>query len=576
MDEAMKKKLAIVLMPVICALAALTVWGEGKPAGSLQLESANKTVQTTQTTVLDECNSSDEVQQILSQADQRRESIRNSETTIVKSNVFIKGETYTGTAYYVSNNGSDRNNGRSPRNAFATPAALERVNLKYGDAVFFERGSVWRGVTLPPSVAQAEGVTFSAYGEGPKPQFLGSLENGTGAEKWSLAYEGPDGRKIWVYYKEMTEVAGIVLNGQTKVRRDKPYWNGSQYVEIENLYWPREGMPLYTVEEDLPDMYCFPALQYPTGRQGAANDRIYHNWNPQTQSLEYIMGKLYFRCDAGNPGELYGEIEFVQPFPFVDGYANDQVYDNLCLLYSAMGMVSGYWNGVSGGQNSVVQNMEVGFMGGGVVEYLSPEEVQRIEDSGPHGHNNAVRCNGGCLAFNGSGITVRNNYAHDAYHEGIAMELFEGAPSMVHNAIYGNLIERCTQAILLCNWDREVRTDHIFSDFRVEDNLVLYSGQDSWFITQEDKDFCSAVVLQGGPCAHDGSVWVRNNTFAFAEGGLLLVGEYTDTYSRIFSGNTYLQASGKVGVYLGDRSVALSLEEGTQVLGDTTAMIVKE
>ena len=144
----MKKKLAIVLMPVICALAALTVWGEGKPAGSLQLESANKTVQTTQTTVLDECNSSDEVQQILSQADQRRESIRNSETTIVKSNVFIKGETYTGTAYYVSNNGSDRNNGRSPRNAFATPAALERVNLKYGDAVFFERGSVWRGVTL--------------------------------------------------------------------------------------------------------------------------------------------------------------------------------------------------------------------------------------------------------------------------------------------------------------------------------------------------------------------------------------------------------------------------------------------
>lgn len=193
----MRKKLAIIFMPVICVLAALTVWGEGKPTDSLQLETANEAALTTQTSVLDECNTNDEVQQILNQADQRRESIRNSPTTIVKSNVFIKGETYTGTAYYVSNNGSDRNNGRSPRNAFATPAALERVNLKYGDAVFFERGSVWRGVSLPSSAVWTEGVTFSAYGEGEKPQFLGSLENGTGAEKWSLAYEGPDGRKIY-------------------------------------------------------------------------------------------------------------------------------------------------------------------------------------------------------------------------------------------------------------------------------------------------------------------------------------------------------------------------------------------
>lgn len=87
MDEAMRKKLAIIFMPVICVLAALTVWGEGKPTDSLQLETANETVLTTQTSVLDECNTNDEVQQILNQADQRRESIRNSPTTIVKSNV---------------------------------------------------------------------------------------------------------------------------------------------------------------------------------------------------------------------------------------------------------------------------------------------------------------------------------------------------------------------------------------------------------------------------------------------------------------------------------------------------------
>src|SRR5699024_8714182 len=55
-----------------------------------------------------------EVQAILTRADERREAIRSSETAIVKSDIFVKGETYTGTAYYVSNGGSDENDGLSP------------------------------------------------------------------------------------------------------------------------------------------------------------------------------------------------------------------------------------------------------------------------------------------------------------------------------------------------------------------------------------------------------------------------------------------------------------------------------
>ncbi len=566
----MRKKLAIIFMPVICVLAALTVWGEGKPTDSLQLETANETVLTTQTSVLDECNTNDEVQQILNQADQRRESIRNSPTTIVKSNVFIKGETYTGTAYYVSNNGSDRNNGRSPRNAFATPAALERVNLKYGDAVFFERGSVWRGVSLPSSAVWTEGVTFSAYGEGEKPQFLGSLENGTGAEKWSLAYEGPDGRKIWVYYKEMTEVAGIVLNGAKVANRDKAYWNGSEYLMVDDQYWPLESREPYTVAEDMPDGYCFPELRYPQRRQGLYNDRIFHSWNEQNQCYDYVTGPLYFRCDAGNPGQLYNSIEFIQPFPLVDGFADNQVYDNLCILYSSMTFVSGSANGVPTGNHSVIQNMEVGFMGGNVTGYV-PDTGSDDQISYNCG---SMGCNGGGMAFNGSGITVRNNYVHHAFQEGISMELFADCPSMENNIISGNLIEYCTQAILLCNWDEEVRADHIFKNILVEANLVLHSGEDNWFNTAWEEEFCDAIVLQGGPCAHDGSVRVQNNTFAFATGALILVDRYSEEYSRVFAGNTYVQTPGRTGVHLLTQDVRLTLEEGTALLGDSRALIL--
>ena len=87
--------------------------------------------------------------QVRAQADERRRAILDSPTEIVRSDSFVKGETYTGTAYYVSNNGSDYNSGRSPESAFATVAPFEYISLYPGDAVFFERGSVWRGMELP-------------------------------------------------------------------------------------------------------------------------------------------------------------------------------------------------------------------------------------------------------------------------------------------------------------------------------------------------------------------------------------------------------------------------------------------
>lgn len=51
----------------------------------------------------------------------------------------------TGTAYYVSNSGSDRNSGRSPQEAWATLDRVNGANLRPGDGVYFQRGGLWRG-----------------------------------------------------------------------------------------------------------------------------------------------------------------------------------------------------------------------------------------------------------------------------------------------------------------------------------------------------------------------------------------------------------------------------------------------
>ena len=131
---------------------------------------------------------------LLEEAVERRETILTTETQIVQGETLTPGETYTGTAYYVSNKGNDGNDGLSPDTAWAT---LDRVNeapLQYGDAVFFERGGVWRNTT----VETKEGVTYSAYGEGAKPRICASPENGGDPDLWSLWWEGENGEKIWL------------------------------------------------------------------------------------------------------------------------------------------------------------------------------------------------------------------------------------------------------------------------------------------------------------------------------------------------------------------------------------------
>ena len=79
------------------------------------------------------------------------------------------------TFYVDSEHGRDANSGRSEQSAWQS---LERVNtaeLKPGDTVRFRCGGVWRGSLVPVSGDENAPVTYTTYGEGPKPLILGSL-----------------------------------------------------------------------------------------------------------------------------------------------------------------------------------------------------------------------------------------------------------------------------------------------------------------------------------------------------------------------------------------------------------------
>ena len=84
--------------------------------------------------------------------------------------------------YYVSNDGDDANDGRTPETAWKTITKLNEANLKAGDCVRFRRGALFRGVRVNCKA----GVTYTAYGEGEKPCFYGWKKNLAIAEDWTL------------------------------------------------------------------------------------------------------------------------------------------------------------------------------------------------------------------------------------------------------------------------------------------------------------------------------------------------------------------------------------------------------
>lgn len=477
----------------------------------------------------------------------RRDAILAAETAIGKSDTFIPGETYTGTAYYISNDGKDSAAGTSPETAWATIDRLNQAELNYGDAVFFRRGDIWRAV----QVNSRPGVTYSAYGEGEKPGLYGSVENGGGEEKWSLWYEGEDGRKIWVYYRPMLDCGAIALTENLAAEKVQPFWNGQTYQVLSDLWLTDQTEQAAEEQAALPEfdpkVHLTENLTFFSQASSGLPDTLpiyLLGWVDTGGREQYCLtadGPLYLRCDEGNPGELYPDMEFLSPYAPFDGVADDVVIDNLSVLYTGRNILS-----VSPDCGGVlVQNCELGWGGGCSASYA----LDTIT-----GYGAGVQRNGGVGGASSSHNTFRNNYVHETYQEGLGLETaieFSGQVFDVTDvAIEDNVFYHCGSALIYFNWDEVANPDHQFRNISFRDNLVFYSTMSDWVDTGEDVDGCftGAFTIDGGPNMQDGTVEVRDNVFFASRECLVYIKTYVPEYLPDFEGNTYAQFSD--GVFL--------------------------
>ena len=481
-------------------------------------------------------------EELLQEGQSRRDAILATETTIVKSDTFVPGETYTGTAYYISNDGNDSADGTSPESAWATIDRLNQAELDYGDAVFFRRGDVWRAV----QVNSQPGVTYSAYGEGEKPGLYGSEENGGGAEKWSLWYEGEDGRKIWVYYRPMLDCGAIYLGEDLAAEKVQAFWNGQTYQVLSDMWLTDQTEQAAEDQATLPEfdpaVHLTEDLTFFSQASNGLPDTLpiyLLGWVDTGEREQYCLtadGPLYLRCDQGNPGELYGDIEFLSPYAPFDGVWDDVVIDNLCVLYTGRNILSV----APECEGVLVQNCELGWGGGCAASYAADTIT---------GYGAGVQRNGGVGGASSSHNTFRNNYVHETYQEGLGLETaieFSGQVFDVTDVtVEGNVFYHCGSPLIYFNWDEVANPDHQFRNVSFRDNWVFYSTMSSWTDNGEEVQgfHTGAFSIDGGPNMQDGTVEVRDNVFFAARECLVYIKTYMPEYLPDFEGNCYAQFS---------------------------------
>ncbi len=298
--------------------------------------------------------------------------------------------------YYVDSvSGNDDNDGKTPKTAWRSLDKVTNTELGFGSVVLFCRGQIFRGKML----SQA-GVTYSAYGEGKKPELHGSVSACDPSDWVKTEYEN-----IWRYKEPIhssLDIGAITMKNETlwgiKVcvntsggeRCDMGHnlntdvWNGRQWVHRERSKWNGVG----DMKGDL---------------------EFFHDW---------WTGYVYLNCPDGNPAEAFGTVEMTPRISIIrprEWGQKDVTIDNLCFKYGNFG-ISGFGDAV----NFTVRNCVFGCIGGSAqfVERHMNEDPDTLLGKNVTRLGNGVEIYGVCENF-----IVENCYFYQNYDAAVTVQV---------------------------------------------------------------------------------------------------------------------------------------------------------
>lgn len=404
----------------------------------------------------------------------------------------------SGQKYYISADGDNSKDGKTPETAWKTTEKLNTAKLSAGDGVFFRRGDIFRTETIKAS----SGVTYSAYGEGEKPKLYRSPENGADASKWTLLEGTTD---IWVYSKKFPDVGHIYLDGKMAYKEIPDWYNNKYYVRGS-----KGTVPFEITKELCDNLDFFSEIN-----------------NPNNDSIT----TLYLCCKDGNPGEVFDSIEFGLKGNIFSVGVNNVTIDNLCLMHTGS-------HGIGGGtkSNLAVTNCEVGFIGGSLLRFYPDKFGQVVR------YGNGIEIYGGC-----DGYTIDNCYVYECYDAGVTHQYDAGGTlniSMNNITYSNNVIERCVYSIEYFNGKGD--NDTVIRDgknFRIVGNIMRLCGY-GWG-QQRPNPGASTHITGGSDDKYEpGTYIIENNIFDRGLDSLIRTRASHKAFGPVYNGNTYVQALG--------------------------------
>ena len=411
-------------------------------------------------------------------AEERKQAILNSVTNV----------TYTGTAYFVSNDGNDENDGLTPETAWATLQKVSSADLKKGDAVFFNRGDIFRG-----GLGAAKGVTYSAYGEGEKPRIYGSPFDGATHGYWEEV--APN---VYKYSERFEGDIGLIS------------MNNSEYVALKILrhYGDHKnttnyvtGKPFSSYLDMNEDMTFWHDL-------GQASNKAYNS----------NYGWVYLYSTEGNPADRFYNIEF-NTFGNIIGCNSDVTLDNLCIMY-------GGCHGIAASDGTTLQNSVVAWIGG---------SIQNYDDNGrPTRYGNGIEAWGSVNNY-----TVKDCYIYQCYDAGITHQGYGG---IMQNINYcGNLLEYNIYNIEYFLGFPDPYMESRMENVYITDNIMRYAGY-GWGMQRPDN---YAGNLQGWGHwnfkEYDADFIIKDNIILGSAYHLVAAGTWDDGCNPTFIDNIFIQ-----------------------------------
>ncbi len=394
--------------------------------------------------------------------------------------------------FYVSPNGNDNFDGRSPDKAWLTLAHLDDDQIAPGSVIHFERGGVWRG-----GFNAREGVTYTAYGVGEKPRIYGSPYNAAEHGCWKMT-DTPD---VYVYSEPVCFDVGMIFFDQGKEHAVKLIPN---YVDQKPIF-DRTYRESFSSYRDL-----HRDLDY------------FHDFSEPVNTSEH-GGFIYLCSKHGNPSERFSDIEFNLRKNVISVRCNNVTFDNLAIMFGgAHGIGAGSVNALT------VRNCFVGYIGGGI-QFYRDGRVTRF--------GNGIEIYGSCSDF-----TIDKCYVTQCYDAGVTHQYSAvGTNECIHTNVRftNNLIENCVYGIeyFLGRSEGEVARREM-KDILYYGNFIRNSGC-GWGNQRPDTD-CQAAIKGWDHGNEAYNFVIENNILEYSSWNLLHNGCGLDIWAPTLKGNTFI------------------------------------